>query len=75
MLPELCNIPPLDRVYTHIYKSLSGVGQVGVQGPVHCHLGEQPHDALLVSALDHLLKAGRGGHAEGVNPDPPLSLK
>lgn len=68
-------IPPLDRVYTHIDKSLPGIGQVGVQGPVHRHLGEQPHDALLVRALDHLLQAGRGGHAEGVNPDPPLALK
>ena len=71
---ELCHIPPLDRVYTHVDKSLPGVGQVGVQGPVHSHLGEQPHDALLVSTLDHLLEAGRGGDAEGVHSDPPLSL-
>ena len=66
--------PPFNRVHADVDKSLPGVREVGVEGPVHGHLGEEAHDALLVRALDDLLEAGRGGHAEGVHPDPPLAL-
>ena len=37
-------------------------------GPVHRHLAEEPHDAVLVRPLHHLLQARQGGQAQRVHP-------
>ena len=66
--------PPFNRVHADVDKSLPGVREVGVEGPVHGHLGEETNNTLLVGALDDLLEAGRGGDTESVHSNPPLSL-
>ena len=65
---------PLNRVHTDVDEGLPSVRQVGVQCSVHGHLGEEPHDTLLISTLDNLLQTGRGWNTQGVHTNTSFSL-
>ena len=68
-------LSPLNGVNADIDEGLPGIRQIGVQGPVHGHLGEQTNDTLLVRTLDNLLEAGGGRDTERVDANTSLTLQ